>query len=238
MGIAHSYPPRRVRVRGRSCKSTHRGRDNNLNSFHATISNICDTVFTLLLVDLDILIHILELDMRTAVLSIRFRLTTVRSQFALKRNSWLFFTGEYHRSRNVQNLKRWNNTLYWPAARVLRTHSCPLAFPPPPQSPWVTCWDHWWCHFHRRWKYCLGSGRGELVVFIVTKTRAYLKFILACNFSKAAFFWQSGWQISSLAERITHSLPALFFSLLNLSSVPFLPAYSFRPQNLASESLK
>jgi len=44
----------------------------------------------------------------------------------------LFFTGEYHRSRNVQNLKRWNNTLYSPAARVLRTHSCTRAFPPTP----------------------------------------------------------------------------------------------------------
>ena len=69
----------------------------------------------------------------------------------------------------------------------------------------------------------------------------YLNFFEAYSSSKAAFFGSQTDRFYIFQKPFTQSFP-VFFSLLNLSSVPFLSAhsmaYSSRPQNRASESLQ
>lgn len=170
------YPLRRVRVRGRSGKSTHQRSDNNLNSFMPQFPTSCihsssgGSWYSYPHIgvrheDSSFIHHVsayyspFTICFKTKYMTLFFFTGVLRNKI----HGTLLFTGEYHRSSNVQNLKRWNNTLYWPEARDLQTHSCPRAFFfSPPRSPWVTCWDHWWCHFDRRWKFCFGGGGGEI----------------------------------------------------------------------------
>ena len=167
-----------------------------------------------------------------------FVITNVRSQLASKQNPWHFFFLQGYIIA-LATCKTWSaettHCIDQQPAICEHMLAHERVSPPPADTlgnllgPLVTSCSS-------AWKFCLGGG--EFVVFIVIKTRGYLNLILACDFSKTTLFWQSGWQISSLAEHNTHSFPGVFFSLLNLSSVPFLPAYSkansFRPQNLAS----